>query len=323
MKRSELIRLSRLADGLEHGSFTPAEILSMLKRANIRGENFYREIEMDSQLIEVWCGSDPFNDMETVHSHTFYEIICCVAGKVQYLLGAACQPVYPGDILIIPPGVSHRRMPFAAERKHSSYTRYGMWVNAAHFAQLTHFFPEITLPRNTPYILRAEQAEAYGLKEYLLRAWGELERDMPLCSAAIYGESILFLTNLCRALHDEPLQKRLPPPHTETELLDRILIFIDANLQKRITLAELENRFFVSKSYISHQFQYKIGVSFYQYVTQRRLIFAKALIEEGKTMEQVGRLSGFSGYSNFYRAFKGEYGITPSDYRAMVRKKDR
>lgn len=323
MKRSELIRLSKLADGLEYDAFTPAGFSSMLERAGVRKDNFYREIEMDSPLMEVWCGSDPFSDMETVHSHSFYEIICCAAGTVQYLLGAACQPVYPGDILIIPPGVSHRRMPFAAGRKHTAYTRYGMWVNAAHFVQLTHFFPEIKLPRNTPCILYAKQTEAYGLQDYLVRAWRELERGMPICSAAIYGESILFLTNLCRAMQSESFQKQIPLPRTEIDVLDRILVFIDANLQERIKLADLEKHFSVSKSYISHQFQYKIGVSFYQYVTQRRLVFAKTLIEEGRTMEQVGRLSGFSGYSNFYRAFKGEYGITPSDYRAMVRKKDR
>ena len=60
-----------------------------------------------------------------------------------------------------------------------------------------------------------------------------------------------------------------------------------------------------------------MGVSFYRYVTQRRLIAAKILIEKGILLEEVSRQTGFQDYSSFYRAFKNEYGISPRQYRSL------
>lgn len=70
-------------------------------------------------------------------------------------------------------------------------------------------------------------------------------------------------------------------------------------------------------STVSHQFKQKMGVSIYQYITQRRLISAKALIARGIALEQVAVQVGFSDYSAFYRAFKQEYGISPRQFRNL------
>ena len=47
------------------------------------------------------------------------------------------------------------------------------------------------------------------------------------------------------------------------------------------------------------------------------MIAAKALISEGKILEEVSHAVGFTDYSSFYRAFKKEYGITPRQYTQL------
>ena len=64
-------------------------------------------------------------------------------------------------------------------------------------------------------------------------------------------------------------------------------------------------------------FKQKMGVSVYRYITQRRLIAAKSLIEQGQPLEDVALKVGFSDYSSFYRAFKQEFGISPRRYRSL------
>jgi hypothetical protein len=63
--------------------------------------------------------------------------------------------------------------------------------------------------------------------------------------------------------------------------------------------------------------KYQINVSCSQFITQKRLIVAKNLISAGKPLEQIYNLVGFGDYSSFYRAFKREYGIYPSQYRKL------
>ena len=99
------------------------------------------------------------------------------------------------------------------------------------------------------------------------------------------------------------------------ELIDRIAVFIEENYMTHFTIGELARQMDVSSSTVSHLFKQKMGVSFYRHVTQRRLIAAKQLIEQGALLEDVCLQVGFTDYSGFYRAFKQEYGISPRQYR--------
>lgn len=53
------------------------------------------------------------------------------------------------------------------------------------------------------------------------------------------------------------------------ELLENILTFIESNLAENLSLDNTGRRFFVSRSTISNTFRKEMGISFYQYVTQR------------------------------------------------------
>ena len=101
------------------------------------------------------------------------------------------------------------------------------------------------------------------------------------------------------------------------KLLDALLVYIENHLQDRITLADTARRFLVSESSVNQLFRKRMKVSFYRFVTQRRLIAAKVLLQDGLPAEQISARVGFGDYSSFYRAFKREYGISPAEYRRL------
>lgn len=91
------------------------------------------------------------------------------------------------------------------------------------------------------------------------------------------------------------------------------------------SLENLAERFGVTGAYFSRLFHRNAGISFKQYLTTLRVELAKQLLEEN-TMPiiDVSYECGFNTPSQFFRAFKGAYGIAPSEYRkAALDKKAR
>ena len=75
----------------------------------------------------------------------------------------------------------------------------------------------------------------------------------------------------------------------------------------------------VSQSTLSKLFRSRLNESFYKYVTQRRLIAAKQLVDSGLSLNQASEQAGFCDYAAFYRAFRKEYRISPIQYRELLR----
>ena len=136
----------------------------------------------------------------------------------------------------------------------------------------------------------------------------------PGWQAAVCGNTLQLLVQTARARAGE---HALRPQAERQELLDALLVYIENHLQDRITLADTARRFLVSESSVNQLFRKRMKVSFYRFVTQRRLIAAKVLLQDGLPAEQISAQVGFGDYSSFYRAFKREYGISPAEYRRL------
>ena len=57
-----------------------------------------------------------------------------------------------------------------------------------------------------------------------------------------------------------------------------------------------------------------VGTSVHRYILQKRLIMARQMMASGRPTSEVYQHCGFGDYSNFYRAFRKEYQISPREY---------
>lgn len=273
--------------------------------------DFYQEMEMHSRYVDTHRDSGLLADV-TLHSHTFYEIICCHSGSIQYLLGTDRFYIGQGDIIIIPPGISHR--PLLTQDMEQGYDRYVIWLSKdfTEMAQRIYSAPnQLILPR--PAVLRTANTRWTFLEKIFADGVQEAEEQKPGWEAAVIGSTMQLLVYLRRAMSETGAV----PPSEAPELLDRILAYIEQHLAEKITLSGVARYFLVSESTVSHLFRQRMGVSFYRCVIQRRLIEAKVRILAGDSLETAAHAVGFNDYSTFYRMFKQEYGISPTQYKLL------
>ncbi len=120
--------------------------------------------------------------------------------------------------------------------------------------------------------------------------------------------------------HVSPAPARAFPRITQGGLdrrrLARVLDYIEANLEGDLTIDHLASIACLSLFHFARAFKAAIGQSPHQYVSEKRLERAKALLMRGdQSLVDIALALNFSCQANFTRAFRQVTGQTPGQYR--------
>lgn len=309
MSVMKLKELTRIMAGHMPDEMTDA-MRTELEQKGFNLQNFYQEIEMNSRFVNTHPDTSRYA-ME-LHSHNFYEILYIRRGNIQYLLGTDRYRVHPGDVIFIPPQVSHRAV--LTEREDEPYERYVLWLSREFVAMLRGIWPGLRLNGDGYRLLRMSAEHRDSVGGLFQRGVSFAAGGRPGGELEVMGNTLQLLVQLERLFSDDGLA---PPEREKRELLDDVVEYIEHHLAEKITLEGTARHFLVSRSTVSHAFQQRLDVSFYRFVTQRRLLAAREHILAGDAMNSIAEQVGFSDYSAFYRAFRQEYGIAPRDYAKL------
>lgn len=118
---------------------------------------------------------------------------------------------------------------------------------------------------------------------------------------------------------------QLMPEHTKNETTDKNIfkqmerLIKEQKLYKNPELSrqDMLSQLGISKNRFAQMMQENAQMSFTQYLTNLRLLYALSLLNrhENYTIQAISDEAGFASLRNFRRAFKAKYGITPSEYR--------
>ncbi len=308
MKLSEI---RKLTEALSAFGADPADMAATIAAAEKLGiflDQVYQEMEMDDPYVDTHEDPGLYAGAVHLHSHSFYEVLYICSGSIQYLIGTERYRLQPGDVVLVPPGISHR--PLLGDGDLQTYRRYVLWLSTDFVRSLAPYFPRDGFHCRS--LLRTAGTKVSRIGRMFQNGIRERTQEKPGWRAALYANTLALMVEFYRIVTDDHV---LHPVSEKPQLLDQILTYIEENLSSRITLAGTARQFYISESTVSAIFRKEMGISFYRSVTQRRLIASKNLILSREPLENVAAKVGFSDYSSFYRAFRQEYGISPRQFR--------
>lgn len=98
------------------------------------------------------------------------------------------------------------------------------------------------------------------------------------------------------------------------DILQKVLNYIEDNLKTEISSEELAAMAGFSTYHFLHVFGTVVGMSPAAYITGRRIKHAVYDIYNGGRFVDTALLYGFDTHAGFYKAFKREYGCSPSKF---------
>ncbi len=137
-------------------------------------------------------------------------------------------------------------------------------------------------------------------------------------SRAIILTAVLQLICEIYFIHN---QKNTPELLETDSNFSKLYKYIDDHLYEKITLKSVAEGTFLSPRNITYIMRKIANKTFHEFVTDRRLESAEAMIRQGTlNMREVASNSGFESYATFYRAFKNKFDSSPNEYKKLNEK---
>lgn len=283
-----------------------------------KSQRFESRQYMNNNSFEIFRYKDDYPKEVNLHHHDFYEVYFFLSGNVQYNIESRSYLLTPGDVLLISPMELHQPM-FSSG--HRTYERIVLWISKQFLEgfslpgqSFTDCF-DTTAPGHSN-LLRPEGISRQFLTFLLEQLLSEYVSEDPYQEIA----SMTYLAQVLIALNRLARQQRTEDAVSAPDsAVYNILGYINEHYSEDLSLDYLANKFFISKYHLSREFQRLVGTSVHRYIIQKRLVMAKQMLSEGIPSSEVYQHCGFGDYSNFYRAFKAEYQISPKDYVLLLK----
>lgn len=182
---------------------------------------------------------------------------------------------------------------------------------------------------NNSMTIEAVQCVCFGIINSIMKVLSDINIDTSQCfkneEEILFAQPfetidnlvdriIGFCSTICHYVQEQKESRNF-------ELREKILAVVEENfMDSSLSLDSIASKFNMSSSYISRYFKDQTGYSLMQYVDMLRMNEVKRLLKDTDIpLKDIISQVGYIDRSSFYRKFKKREGITPTEYRSIVK----
>lgn len=273
---------------------------------------------------------DEYDEIK-MHSHDFIEIAFVYIGKGFHVVDGKEYAVMRGDLYIINSDTFHSFYPIDRENsgKLAVYNCMfmpsfienlglesgllkkiiGVFLYKSIFSDEIGYPPDISLKGSA--ISEAEAVFDKMFYEYTWKSEGYIDLiKLYLCELLVKIFRFHKIQNTQAYAMDYKLQ-----------LINNAMTYLKNNLSNKLSLGEISQHVFLSKSYFAFIFKDIIGISVFDYIQKLRIEKACSLLLESRDkITEISKAVGYNDYRFFNKTFKKITGLTAMEYRERNRK---
>lgn len=249
------------------------------------------------------------------HWHTPVEIIMPLENIYSVSVNQRTVTLYPGDIILICPGVIHSLKAPADGRRIIFQADITMFVSIRSFSSIiSHISPMLIITeKNSPKIYPQ-------LFRLLLQIMEEYDNNSFLLETIAYSK-LLEIFSLIGNDMTSLAERLCHGGHVHREYSEKFLFicdYINEHCCEELSLNDIAKLAGFSKYHFTRLFKQFTTTTFYQYLNQKRIEHARILLQDPDISVTNAALScGYTSLSAFIRMFKMVNGCTPTEYRKL------
>ena len=170
------------------------------------------------------------------------------------------------------------------------------------------FLPDAAMPSNVLHLSGMKERRLLDTMTELVHSFSEDSFANEIYQNTLFLE---FMIHLNRAALSGTLQYE--DSFQANEKILSVLTYMNEHLTEDITVDSLAEHFFTSRYYLMHSFKEQTGYTIGNYLSTKRLLFARDLISSGTAVTDACFACGFHNYSTFLRAYKKQFGKSPRE----------
>ncbi|MCD7975911.1 MAG: AraC family transcriptional regulator [Tannerellaceae bacterium] len=253
-----------------------------------------------------------------LHQHDAWELYYVIHGYGNRMAGDTVQPFSEGDVVLIPPGMSHHWEFIPDSADDNGNIRYLMVAFSHSFVvRCMEQFPEL---RNRMVgTIFPEDALKYGTESSrvirrALKQMNKMDELERLCEMLRLLPVVFGSTDYVSVGKPMRIER-------DVRRMQQISTYVMAHYVHSIALEEIAAEVGMNRSAFCSYFKRSKGMTFSQFVCRYRLNTACELLKHSrKQVSEICFMVGFNDLPHFVRVFTKAMGMSPSKYRKQFNK---